>query len=137
MERMTAMPFDDRVERAAARHRLGAYLTGTLSVLDVGGWETHEVSLGLVRGREDRVVAYYGDEGEEAYRLTLLISRDGLSYLIEKSGDERGVQGYLAPGVPIPTPQEAREWYLNDTVPKDAPFRFIVAEHEAEVEGDE
>ena len=110
-EKMTATPFGERAERAAARRRLDAYLTGTLSVLDAGGWETHEVSLGLAEGVEDRVVAYHGDE--DAIRLTLIVARDGLSYLIEKSGDDGGVEGNLAPGVPVPTPQQAQDLYFE------------------------
>ncbi len=114
MEKMTAMPFDERAERAAARRRLDAYLTGTLSVLDVGGWETQEVCLGLAEGVEDHILAYYwGGDGEDTFRITLLASREGLSYFIERPGDEGGVRGHLALGVSAPTPQQARELYFG------------------------
>lgn len=116
MEKMTAMPFDERAERAAARRRLDAYLTGTLSVLDVGGWETQEVCLGLAEGVEDHILAYYwGGDGEDAFRLTLFSTRTGASYLIERPGDEGGVEGNLGLGVPIPTPKQARELYFEGT----------------------
>jgi hypothetical protein len=114
MKKMTAMPFDERAERAAARRRFDAYLTGTLSVLDVGGWETQEVCLGLTEGVEDHILAHYqGGDGEDMFRIALLVSREGLRYFIDRPGDEGGVRGHLAPGVPAPTPQEARELYFE------------------------
>lgn len=115
-EKITPIAFGERPERVTAHSRLNSYLIGTLPVLDAAGWETEGVYLGLAGG-EDRVVAYYwgGDDGGDAFRITLLVNRTGASYLIERPGDEGGVEGNLALGVPAPTPQEAREMYFKGT----------------------
>ena len=111
MKNMTAMPFD---ERAAARRRLDAYLTGTLPVLDAGGWEAH---LGVTSGADHIVTGGIGyepgseDTGYEL-RLTLIPGRE-TECVIEMLGHPHQIHRDLPLGVPVPTTDEALRIYLD------------------------
>lgn len=113
LRKITAGTLGERLGRTAAQNRLDTYLVGTLPVLDASGWKPQGVYLGL-GSSEDRIVAYHwNDDGEEPIRVTLLITHNGASYCVERPSLEGRVKGNLAPGVSIPTPQEARELYFG------------------------
>lgn len=113
LKKITTETLGDRLGRTAAQNRLDTYLVGTLPVLDASGWKPQGVHLGLA-GSEDRIVAYHwDDEGGEPIRVTLLITHNGASYCVERPSLEGRVEGNLAPGVSVPTPQEARELYFG------------------------
>ena len=102
-------------EYRGAAARLNTYVTGTMPVLDAGRWEVQEVHLGF-DGGGDHIIAHQHDEGGFEYRLTLSPNIHGSSYVVTREGEDeflKRIRGYLAPGVGIPTADEAIGKYLD------------------------
>ncbi|MDP9477981.1 MAG: hypothetical protein M3R38_20250 [Actinomycetota bacterium] len=103
--------------REEAHSRLDTYLTGTLPVLEAGGWRTQEACLGLYSG-SDRIVAEGEGYDSESVgsgcelQLTLILGRE-TECMIEVLGYPQQVHRTLAPGVPAPTTDEALRIYLS------------------------
>ena len=103
----------EKYREAAAR--LNTYVTGTMPVLDAGRWEVQEVHLGF-DGGPDHIVAHQHDDGGFEYRLTLTPNIYGSSSVVTREGEEellKSLRGNHAPGVPVPTADEAIGKYLD------------------------
>lgn len=122
------------IEEVARIAGLGETVDGLLAA----EWELCGVHLTDDYGRKGNIDAYnQGNSGEVALKLVVDPSPHGtVCYVGRLGGNILHPAALLPPGVRFPTPQEAREWYLNDTVPEDAPFRFIVAERAVEDGGE-
>lgn len=97
------------MERVRMRDRLDAYLEGTVAALYSGDWLLGDICLG--HAGDDRIVAY-GIAGSEPFgvgvKVTLVIG-DETECVVEVEGYPVQVHRDLAPGVPVPTTDEALE----------------------------
>ena len=101
--------------QVAAFGRFSSYLKGTLPILDASEWKTEGVYVGLAEV-DDRIIAHHQNgDGRDTLQLTLSITRAGAWYGITRPGEDEKeeVGDGLAPGVRVPTPQEARELYFG------------------------
>lgn len=102
--------------RARMRDCLNTYLEGTVAALYSGEWFPQEVRLGQTC--DDRIVAegrgYEPDSEDTGYglRLTLTLG-DETECMIEVPGYPQQIHRDLAPGVGVPTTDEALQIYLD------------------------